>query len=165
MKGKVYLVGAGPGDPGLITLKGLECLAQADVVVYDRLLDERLLDSAPAQAERIYVGKASSAHTREQSEISQLLVDKAREGKIKKRNTATSTSCSLLPEPKLPHLRPRERLKPAIYTSIMCTRAVALDAQRLRFLPLVISEWSCSHLTMSRRRNSPRSSPPRTTGN
>lgn len=79
--GKVYLVGAGPGDPGLISKKGLECLAQANIIVYDRLLDNRLLDSACPEAELIYVGKAAGQHAREQSEINQLLVDKAREGK------------------------------------------------------------------------------------
>ncbi len=79
--GRVYLVGAGPGDPGLISQKGLECLAQADVIVYDRLLDNRLLDSACPEAERIYVGKAAGQHARKQGEINQLLVDKAREGK------------------------------------------------------------------------------------
>jgi uroporphyrinogen III methyltransferase/synthase len=79
--GKVYLVGAGPGDPGLITQKGLSCLAQADVIVYDRLLDERLLDTAPPEAERIYVGKTPSEHIKEQIEINQLLVKKAKEGK------------------------------------------------------------------------------------
>ena len=79
--GKVYLVGAGPGDPGLISVKGLECLKQADVIIYDRLLDERLLDSAPSEAERIYVGKTVGEHTKEQNEINQLLVDKAKEGK------------------------------------------------------------------------------------
>ncbi|MFC1977074.1 uroporphyrinogen-III C-methyltransferase [Chloroflexota bacterium] len=79
--GKVYLVGAGPGDPRLISLRGLECLAQADVVVYDRLLDERLLDSTRPEAEIIYVGKTVGQHTLEQDEINQLLVDKAREGK------------------------------------------------------------------------------------
>ncbi|MBI3041013.1 MAG: HemD protein, partial [Chloroflexi bacterium] len=57
--GKVYLVGAGPGDPGLISQRGLEYLAQADVVIYDRLLDERLLSSAPAGAEIIYAGKTA----------------------------------------------------------------------------------------------------------
>ena len=57
MGGKVYLVGAGPGDPGLITLKGIKCLEQAQVVVYDRLLDPSLLNSAPPAAERIFVGK------------------------------------------------------------------------------------------------------------
>ena len=50
--GKVYLVGAGPGDPKLITQKGLECLAKADVIIYDRLLDKRLLKSAPPEAEK-----------------------------------------------------------------------------------------------------------------
>jgi uroporphyrinogen III methyltransferase/synthase len=80
-EGKVYLVGAGPGDLGLISVKGLECLKQADVVVYDRLLDERLLDSISAEAEKIYVGKKAGGHTREQDEINQLLVEKAKEGK------------------------------------------------------------------------------------
>ncbi len=79
-QGKVYLVGAGPGDPGLITRKGLECLSQADVIIYDRLLDEQLLNSAPMKAERIYVGKAAGKHTKKQSEINQLLVDRAKEG-------------------------------------------------------------------------------------
>jgi len=79
--GKVYLVGAGPGDPGLITQKGLRCLAEADVIVYDRLLDERLLDSAAPGAEKIYVGKTSSEHVKEQPEINRLLVEKAKQGK------------------------------------------------------------------------------------
>jgi len=79
--GKVYLVGAGPGDPGLITVKGLECLKKADVIIYDRLLDGRLLDSAASAAERIYVGKAAGEHTRPQAEINQLLVAKTKEGK------------------------------------------------------------------------------------
>lgn len=79
--GKVYLVGAGPGDPGLITQRGLECLAQAEVIIYDRLLDERLLDLAPLAAERIYAGKTAGEHVREQDEINQLLVQKAKNGK------------------------------------------------------------------------------------
>ena len=79
--GKVYLVGAGPGDTGLITVKGLDCLKQADVIIYDRLLDERLLDSAHPGAERIYVGKTSRYHAKEQAEINQLLVEKAKEDK------------------------------------------------------------------------------------
>ena len=81
MKGMGYLVGAGPGDYRLITLKGIECLKRAEVVVYDRLADERILAWAPADAERIYVGKASSHHTMRQEDISALLAAKAQEGK------------------------------------------------------------------------------------
>jgi uroporphyrinogen III methyltransferase/synthase len=79
--GTVYLVGAGPGDPGLITLKGAECLAQADVIIYDHLLSEDLLDMASPGTERIYAGKASSRHALEQDEINMLLVDRAKRGK------------------------------------------------------------------------------------
>ncbi len=78
--GRVYLVGAGPGDPGLMTLRGREVLAAADVVVYDALLSERLLDHAPARAERIYAGKRAAEHTLSQEEINALLVEKARAG-------------------------------------------------------------------------------------
>lgn len=81
MKGKVYLIGAGPGDYKLITMRGLEYLQQAEVVVYDRLADNRLLAYAPKNAEMIYVGKASANHTMKQEDINQLLVDKALEGK------------------------------------------------------------------------------------
>lgn len=81
-QGKAYLVGAGPGDPGLISRKGLECLKQADVIIYDRLLDDQLLESASPEAERIYVGKAAGQHAREQNEINQLLVKKAKDGKF-----------------------------------------------------------------------------------
>ena len=55
-RGNVYLVGAGPGDPGLISVKGLDCLKRADVVVYDHLIDDSLLDSARPEAEKIDVG-------------------------------------------------------------------------------------------------------------
>ncbi|MFH1651328.1 MAG: uroporphyrinogen-III C-methyltransferase [Chloroflexota bacterium] len=79
--GKVYLVGAGPGDPSLLTQKGAECLRKAGVVVYDRLLDESLLALVPPDAEKIYVGKASGEHTLPQEEINLLLVNKAKEGK------------------------------------------------------------------------------------
>jgi uroporphyrinogen III methyltransferase/synthase len=79
--GTVYLVGGGPGDPGLITLKGVECLKKADVVVYDALSDERLVAHAPETAERIYVGKRAGQHTLPQDEINKLLAGKAKEGK------------------------------------------------------------------------------------
>ncbi|MEE8318863.1 MAG: uroporphyrinogen-III C-methyltransferase [Dehalococcoidales bacterium] len=79
--GKVYLVGAGPGDPGLITQKGIWCLNKAEVVVYDNLLDKHLLEQSPAGVEKIYVGKRAGKHAKTQSEINCLLVDKAREGK------------------------------------------------------------------------------------
>jgi len=81
-EGKVYLVGAGPGDPGLMTVKGLDCLRHADVVIYDRLVDETILNEARPDAEKIYVGKASSHHTLEQEMINHLLIQKAREGKV-----------------------------------------------------------------------------------
>ncbi len=80
-KGKVYLVGAGPGDPELITVRGLRLLRQAEVVVYDRLIPAALLDEAPAEAERIYVGKRPGCHTISQEAINALLVEKARAGK------------------------------------------------------------------------------------
>jgi len=81
-QGKVYLVGAGPGDPGLITVKGLACLKQAEVIVYDRLVDESILKEAGANAEKIYVGKSDRLHVQEQDSINKLLLEKAREGKI-----------------------------------------------------------------------------------
>lgn len=80
-QGKVYLVGAGPGDPKLITLKGLECLRKADVVVYDRLASPALLGATRQDAELIYVGKEASTHTLPQEEINALLIQKAEEGK------------------------------------------------------------------------------------
>ncbi len=78
---KVYLVGAGPGDPDLITIKGRKALERADSVLFDHLAPERLLDYAPPQAELIYVGKKRSAHEFSQEEISQMLIDRARQGK------------------------------------------------------------------------------------
>lgn len=80
--GVVYLIGAGPGDPKLITLRGLECLKQAEVVVYDRLAGPRLLAYIRPEAEHIYVGKGPDQHTFKQEEINQLLVRKAQEGKV-----------------------------------------------------------------------------------
>lgn len=81
MKGKVYLVGAGPGDAKLITVKGLECIQKADVLVYDRLASPRLLKHMKSGGEKIYVGKLPDRHTMKQEEINQLLVDLALEGK------------------------------------------------------------------------------------
>jgi uroporphyrinogen III methyltransferase/synthase len=81
-QGLVYLIGAGPGDPGLFTLKGKKVLEKAEVVVYDRLIGQEILDYANPDAEFIYVGKASSDHALPQEEINKLLVQKAQEGKI-----------------------------------------------------------------------------------
>jgi len=78
--GKVYLVGAGPGDPELLTIKGKKRLMEADVVLFDRLLDPRMLEGL--NAELIDVGKNAGRHKLKQEEINQLLVEKAQEGKI-----------------------------------------------------------------------------------
>ena len=80
--GICYLVGAGPGDPGLLTIKGRACLERAEVVVYDYLCNPALLKWAPESAEKLYVGKKAGAHTLSQEEINALLVEKARAGKI-----------------------------------------------------------------------------------
>lgn len=80
-KGIVYLVGAGPGDPSLITQRGVECLQRAEVVVYDYLANEQLLNHAPASSERIYAGKIGGKHNQGQDEINSLLVKKGLEGK------------------------------------------------------------------------------------
>ena len=82
MVGKVYLIGAGPGDPGLITVKGLHCLQEADVVVYDRLVDQRLLGTARKEAELVFVGKGPGERDMEQENINRYLVDRALEGKV-----------------------------------------------------------------------------------
>ena len=78
---KVYLVGAGPGDPDLITVKGRKVLERADVVLYDALASDRLLDYAPVTAERIYVGKKRANHEMSQEEINALLVEHAQRGR------------------------------------------------------------------------------------
>jgi uroporphyrinogen III methyltransferase/synthase len=80
--GTVYLVGAGPGDPDLLTLKGKNCLEQAEVILYDRLVSAELLEHPAEGAELIYVGKQAGKHCANQREIEQLLVRKAREGKL-----------------------------------------------------------------------------------
>lgn len=81
MQGKVILVGAGPGDPGLLTVKGRAALLSAQVVVYDRLVSPAILALIPAGAEAIDVGKQASRHPVPQNEINQILLDKALEGK------------------------------------------------------------------------------------
>lgn len=80
--GKVYLVGAGPGDPGLITVKALELIEMADVLVYDALANADFIKRAPSHCEVIYAGKRSSNHAIPQQDVNQLLVDKAKEDKI-----------------------------------------------------------------------------------
>ena len=82
MQGIVYLVGAGPGDPGLITVKGQACIEQAEVIVYDYLASSHLLKFASPDAELLYVGKKGGDHTLSQEGINELIVAKAREGKI-----------------------------------------------------------------------------------
>jgi uroporphyrinogen III methyltransferase/synthase len=81
-RGKVYLIGAGPGDPGLLTLKGKQCLEEADVIAYDALANPRLLTHARPGAELIYVGKRGGQHALPQDEIGRLLVERARAGKV-----------------------------------------------------------------------------------
>src|SRR6266403_4701835 len=79
--GKVYLVGAGPGDLGLVTLRAKECIEQADVIVYDHLANPEMLSWARDSAEMVYAGKKAGAHTMKQDEINALLIQKAHEGK------------------------------------------------------------------------------------
>ena len=79
-KGWVWLVGAGPGDPGLLTLHAVNALNQADVIVYDALVDERILDQARPEAERIFAGKRGGKPSPKQRSISEKLIDLAKEG-------------------------------------------------------------------------------------
>ena len=78
--GKVYLVGAGPGDPQLLTIKAVKVLKEADVVIYDRLVGEEILCLAPQSAEMIYVGKRTGKHEVPQDKITELIVEKAQGG-------------------------------------------------------------------------------------
>lgn len=80
--GRVYLVGAGPGDPELFTLKGLRCLRAADVVVYDRLINPSLLDEARSEARRVFVGKEAGCHPMKQEQINELLIKYAQQGYV-----------------------------------------------------------------------------------
>jgi uroporphyrinogen III methyltransferase / synthase len=80
MPGKVYLVGAGPGDPDLITWKGRSLLQRADAVLFDHLANDALVDLAPPQAERLYVGKKKALHAFTQDEICSMLIERARRG-------------------------------------------------------------------------------------
>ncbi|MEO9275787.1 uroporphyrinogen-III C-methyltransferase [Marinomonas sp. 5E14-1] len=82
MTGKVYLIGAGPGDPELLTLKAHRLLTQADVVLYDRLVGKEIIELIPDTAEKMYVGKAKSLHSLPQDEINTLLASKAKEGNM-----------------------------------------------------------------------------------
>lgn len=79
--GKVYLVGSGPGDPELLTLKARRLIDEAEVVVYDQLPGRKILSSIPERAEKIDAGKYAGSHTLRQEQINQVLVDKAKEGK------------------------------------------------------------------------------------
>ncbi len=81
MIGTVYLVGAGPGDAGLITVRGRDLVSRADVVVYDRLVGAEILDWCRAGAEKIFVGKEAGRHSMTQDEINALIVEKALQGK------------------------------------------------------------------------------------
>ena len=81
VKGKVYLIGAGPGDPGLVTVRARELLELADVIVYDYLANSKLLDWTKPDSEKIYVGKSAGRHSIPQDEIEEILVDRANKGK------------------------------------------------------------------------------------
>ncbi|WP_078546815.1 uroporphyrinogen-III C-methyltransferase [Litchfieldia alkalitelluris] len=80
--GKAYLVGAGPGDPELITLKGMKCIQLADVILYDRLVNKELLSYAKEGSELVFCGKSPECHTLQQERINELLVEYVKQGKI-----------------------------------------------------------------------------------
>ncbi len=82
MNGKVYLIGAGPGDPGLITVKGYSCLENADVVVYDRLVNPKLLKHIKPGCKLVYVGKSAKVHVKTQDETNEILYQEAKKGNM-----------------------------------------------------------------------------------
>ena len=94
---KVYFVGAGPGDPGLLTVRALELLRACDCLVYDALVAPQILALASPQAEKINVGKRGSRHTLEQAEINRLLAAKAQEGIGAPNSFAALTAQTSLP--------------------------------------------------------------------
>jgi len=81
-KGKVYIIGAGPGDPGLFTIRGLRCLKKADVIIYDYLVSEDIVRQAKESARLIYAGKKGGQHTLPQDEINRLLLEEAKKGNV-----------------------------------------------------------------------------------
>ena len=82
MTGKVFLIGAGPGDPGLLTMRAADLIARADFIAIDALVSDAIADRAPKSAEVVYVGKRASKHALPQDKINQLLIDEAKKGKI-----------------------------------------------------------------------------------
>ena len=81
-EGRVYLIGAGPGDPKLLTLRGQECIQEADVIIYDYLANDQLLDFAKPGAEIIYAGKRRGNRAISQDQINDLMVHRARKGLV-----------------------------------------------------------------------------------
>jgi len=81
-KGKVYLIGAGPGEAGLITVRGVRCLQASDVIIYDHLVSGEILRHAKDTARLIYAGKEGGKHTLSQEEINQLVVEEAERGQV-----------------------------------------------------------------------------------
>ncbi|MEE9459355.1 MAG: uroporphyrinogen-III C-methyltransferase, partial [Candidatus Bathyarchaeia archaeon] len=79
--GKVYLVGSGPGDLGLLTLKGLELLKKADVIIYDRLVSKAILRQIPSKTKKLYVGKSTGKHSVPQDKINELIIKEVTQGK------------------------------------------------------------------------------------
>lgn len=80
--GKVYLVGAGPGDPGLLTLKAYAILKKCDIVIYDALLNDEIVKFVPDQTEKVFIGKSRHHSRLSQDEVEKMMVDKAKEGKV-----------------------------------------------------------------------------------